>query len=410
MDVPLAEPVAVGLCLVGSAVFSASETALTSLSPTRVEALRGRVGPLARAGLTRWIEAPQSLLVTILIGNNLVNVLASALATDLAQRLVGSRGLASAVGVMTLAILVFGEITPKSLARLHAEAFSRRVAGALYLMDLALRPVSAALGSLAALLSPDSGERAPVTEEDVRLMLMLARRHRQLPVEEVRLMERVLRFREVVAREMMVPRPWVRTLDVSWDLERVRREVLESGHSRFPVVDGSPDAVVGVLHAKDLLRLEPGVSWRALVREPLLVPETRPIAELLERFRSSGQHLAVVLDEYGGLAGVLTLEDAVEYLVGEIRDEFDREGDGIVRRGEGYEVPGRLSLRRLEALVGHPVEPPEGAEVESVGGLVAALLGGAVEPGARSRWAGLVLEVVEAGDGRARRVLVIPAS
>jgi CBS domain containing-hemolysin-like protein len=251
----VADIVAVALCLIGSAFFSASETALTSLPITRLEALRERSGRLTRAGLDRWAKAPQDFLITILVGNNLVNVLASALATSIAYRLSENGGLAIVVGLMTLGILIFGEITPKTLAQRHAEWLAARVAPVLYLFDLVLTPINKVLGLLARLLSRGEGPELPVTEEDLLFMLRLARRHAHLPPEAQVMMESVLRFHRAIAREVMVPRPMVATIDSSIDLTTLRKVVIESAHSRFPVVSGSPDEIVGVLHAKHLLRL-----------------------------------------------------------------------------------------------------------------------------------------------------------
>ena len=252
-----ADIIAVILCLFGSAFFSGSETALTSLPVTRLEALRERSGRLTRAGLDRWATAPQDFLITILVGNNLVNVLASALATSIAYRVSEDGGLALVVGLMTLGILIFGEITPKTFAQRHAEWIAARVAPILYLLDLVLTPINRVLGLLARMLSHGEGPELPVTEKDLLFMLRLAHRHAHLPRDSRWMIESVLRFQHAVAREVMVPRPMVATVDRSWGLETLRDFITTTPHSRFPVVEGSPDDIVGVLHAKHLLRLRP---------------------------------------------------------------------------------------------------------------------------------------------------------
>ncbi len=404
-EIPKLEIVEIAVCLLGSAFFSASETALSSLPVTRLEALRHSAGRLTRAGLDRWATAPQSLLITILVGNNLVNVLASALATSIAYRLSQQVSLAAVVGVMTLGILVFGEITPKALAQSHAVWISRRVAAPLYLLDLVLTPVNRVLGSLARLLSRGRGRELAVTEEDLVFMLRLAHRHAHLPRDSRLMIESVLRYQRAVAREVMVPRPMVVTVDRSWDLATLQHFVAASPHSRFPVVAGSPDDLVGVLHAKHLLRLAPGQAWTEIVVPALYIPESRPLSELQQDFRRSGRHIALVLDEFGGFSGVVTLEDVLELVVGEIEDEFDL---GHLRAAEqvddGWRVAGHLSLRRLESLLHRTIRRPE--DIESVGGLVAHLLAGEVAAGATAAWDGLELTVDTAADGRATRVLV----
>lgn len=404
-----ADVVAVLACLVGSAFFSASETALSSLPLTRLEALRERCGRLTRAGLDRWAQAPQELLITILVGNNLVNILASALATRIAYRVTADGGLALAVGAMTVIVLVFGEITPKTLAQQHAQAIATRVAPLLYLLDLVLKPVNRILGLLTRLLSRRGRVSVPVTEEDLVFMLRLAHRHAQLPRDSRLMIESVLRFQQAIAREVMVPRPLVRTVEVAWTLVELQRAITTSGHSRFPVVDGSPDKIVGVLHAKHLLQLQPDQTWPELVVPPLFVPEARALPDLLQDFRTTGQHIALVLDEFGGLSGVVTLEDALELVVGEIEDEFDVERESaIVRCEDGWLVPGYLSLRRLEALLHRPLHQPD--DIDSVGGLVSELSEAPVEVGDTVVWDGVLLEVRALDEGRVLRMMVRKAT
>jgi len=401
--------VPVALCLVGSAFFSASETALTALPVTRLEAIRNSSTGLTRAGLDRWATAPQELLITILVGNNLVNVLASALATRIAYRISDSGSLAFVVGIMTLVILVFGDITPKTLAQRHSQWISAKVAPILYVLDALLRPINRVLGLIARMLSRGKTGDLPVTEEDLLLLARLAHRHSHLRRDARFMIERVVAFQQAVCREVMVPRKLVVVVDRSLTFDELMSFIAASVHSRFPVVDGSPDAIVGVLHSKHLFRLEPGTPWTNLLVKPLYIPETRALNELLRDFRRTGQHLAIVLDEYGGLSGVITLEDALELLVGEIEDEFDRERTAAVRPAAGgWSVPGYLSLRRLEVLLHRPIRRPGGSD--SVGGLVSHLMDNAVEQNCRAEWDDLNFQVEEVEDGRPNRVLVTPTA
>jgi putative hemolysin len=393
----------------GSGFFAASETALTSLPITRLEALRARSGRLTRAGLDRWAEAPQQLLITILVGNNLVNVLASALATSIAYRISSSGSLAAVVGVMTLVILVFGDITPKTLAQRHAQWIAARVAPVLFFLDVVLTPVNLILGLLTRMLSRGAPVELPVTEADLLFMARLAHRHAQLPRDARLMIERVVRFQRAVGREVMVPRPLVAIVDRSWGLEELRRFITESPHSRFPVVNGSPDDIVGVVHAKHLIRLGSGQQWTELMVPPLFIPEGKPLPDLLQDFRTTGQHLAIVLDEFGGFSGVVSLEDALELVVGEIEDEFDQDRSAaVIQMDGGWSVPGHLSLRRVEVLLHRAIEQP--SDVDSVGGLAAHLLGDRLAPGATAEWGDLQLLVEETEEGRASRVRVNPRS
>lgn len=396
--------VAVIVCLFGSAFFSSSETALSSLPLTRLEALRERHGRLTRKGLDRWSESPQQLLITILIGNNLVNVLASALATKLAYRLSSDFGLSLAVGLMTVAILVFGEITPKTLAQTHAQRLAVRVVPVLYVLDVAARPVNVLLGGLTKLLLRDRRAEAPVTEQDIVLMLRLAHHHAQLTRDERRMLESVLEFHDATAREVMVPRPHVVTLDTSWDLDTVRATVTAAGHSRYPVVDGAPDKIVGLIHAKQLLSLPVDADWTDLVSAPMLIPPSKLLADLLKEFRQLGQHMAIVLDEFGGFAGIVTMEDGVELVVGEIHDEFDQDRpDRIELVDGGWLVPAHLPLRRLERLTERDLSQER---FESIGGLVDSMIQGTLLIGATVVIDGLIVEVVEVDDNRPSRLKV----
>ncbi len=400
-----ADLIAVVVCMVGSGFFSASETALSSLPITRLEALRQSSGRLTRAGLDRWATAPQEFLITILVGNNLVNVLASALATRIAYRITDQGGLAFVVGIMTLVILVFGEITPKTLAQQHSAWIAVKVAPILYLLDVVLKPVNWVLGLLTRLLSSDRGPEPPVTEEDLLFMLRLAHRHAELAREARLMMESVLRFHRAVAREVMIPRTMVETVSVDWDLDTLKSHIASTPHSRFPVIRDSLDDIVGVLHAKHLMTLDREHRWTDLVVPPLYIPEGRMLSDLLQDFRRTGQHLALVLDEYGGFSGVVSLEDALELVVGEIEDEFDKDLETAVIQDEtGWLVPGFMSLRRLESLVARTLEEPEG--IESIGGLIAHLGDGDVAPGTSVTWDGITLVVEQVEDGRATRVRV----
>jgi putative hemolysin len=400
--------VAVVLCLLGSGFFSASETALTSLPITRLEAMRARSGRLTRSGLDRWATAPQELLVTILVGNNLVNVLASALATSIAYRISSSGGLAVVVGVMTLVILVFGEITPKTLAQRHSQWIASRVIGVLYLLDWLLWkliPVNRVLGLVTKLVSRGDATDLPVTEQDLLFMARLAHRHAQLPRDARYMIERTVLFQRAVAREVMVPRPLAQTVDRSWNLDDLQRFIAGSPHSRFPVVAGSPDNIVGVLHSKHLLQLRPGQEWTELMVPPLFIPESKALPDLLHDFRTTGQHLAIVLDEFGGFSGLVSLEDALELVVGEIEDEFDRDReDAVIRLEDGWLVPGHLSLRRLEILLHRSFDRP--SEIDSVGGLASHLLGDGTAPGAEAEWDGIALRIESTDNGRVGRVIV----
>jgi len=272
-----------------------------------------------------------------------------------------------------------------------------------------LTPVNKVLGLLARLLSRGERPELPVTEADLVFMLRLAHRHAHLPKDSRLMIESVLRFQRAVAREVMVPRPMVATVESSWDLQALHGFICSTPHSRFPVVEGSPDDIVGVLHAKHLLRLDRDRGWNELVVPALFVPESRSLPDLLQDFRRSRKHLALVLDEFGGLSGIVTLEDVLELVVGEIDDEFDRGHESVVQAiGDGWRVAGYLSVRRLESILRRTIDQPE--DVDSVGGLVAHLLDGDATVDTMVTWDGLALRVESVDGGRATRVMVTPVA
>jgi len=395
-----------GLCLMGSAFFSASETALTSLPITRLEALRFEGNRLSRAAFSRWANAPGEFLVTILIGNNLVNVVASALASRMALTLSDSGSLAAAVGVTTLAILIFGEISPKTLAQQYPEFVSRRTAPLLLILDFLLRPITPVFALISRLLRKGKKKSIPVTEKDLLYMLRLAHRHAQLPRESTKMIESVLRFQQALAREVMLPRPRIINLDRGWDFERVLATIREAGHSRFPLIDGSPDHILGIVHVKKLLGIEAPENWTSVAQDALFIPESKAVPELLQEFRTSGVHMAIVLDEFGGCAGMVTLEDVMELLVGEIRDEFEEIRDAdLLPTEKGFSLAAHISLRRLERLFERNLD--QAGEVDSIGGLLLRELGGKVSDGDEIRWSGLKLRVLSSLDGRPQRVEAI---
>jgi len=399
--------IAIVLCLFGSAFFSSSETALTGLPLTRLEALQSSASRPVRLALKRWSDAPQEFLITILVGNNLVNVIASALASRIAYRVSNEGALAVAVGLMTLAILIVGEITPKTLAQRHSEWISVRVAPLLYVLDVMIRPLNLVLGLLTRLITRNSAIAAPVTRDDLRFMLRLAHRHAQLPRDARYMIESVLRFQKVVAKEIMVPRPQVITLDSSWTEDQVLERVRLAGHSRFPLVSGSLDNIEGVIHAKALIAHRPGVPWQHLAVPAMFIPEVKPLPDLLGDFQTKGQHMAVVLDEYGGCSGIVTLEDAIEIVVGEIQDEFDGSRiPDVLATGRGFSVAGHVSLRRLENVLNRSIASTSVAD--SVGGLVVDHLERETVEGAHVEWDGLSFNVTAVENGRPSRLLVTP--
>jgi magnesium and cobalt exporter, CNNM family len=410
--------------LVGS-VFAAAEIALVSLRESQVRnlaAARGRRGQIVQ----RLHADPNRFLASVQVGVTLAGFLSAAfggatLAGKLAPVLAGwglPTGAATPVALVaiTLAIsylsLVLGELTPKRLALQRGEGIALFMAPALDKLARWFRPViwllSVSTNGVVRLLGGDPrAQRQQITDEELR---ELVSGHEALGEEERRIVEDVFEAGDRQIREVMVPRTEVDFIDASTPVFRAAKLALEQPHSRYPVIRGSADEVIGFVHVRDLLG--PEVSGRSLrvgqlAREALTLPWTRPILAALADMRREGVHLAIVADEYGGTAGIVALEDLVEELVGDIRDEYDAEEQETTRRGDEIEVDGLLNLDDFEDETGLPL--PDGP-YETVAGYIAAQLGHVPDVG-EAVFIGEHRLVVTALDGRrVARVLVTGAT
>ncbi len=405
---------AIVLLLVGlvlSGLFSGVETALTALPYSRVAGLARRGGRVARWGWRRWRTRPHRVLVALLAGNTLVNIGISAVATELALTLFGNRGLGIAVGVTTVVVLTFGEVTPKTLARVNPEALSRRVIVPVAALEWLLTPLIVPLlgfSHLVAKLRRVSLHSMPSASrpEDVRFLLTMARKEGHLSELQHSMLEAVLRFEGAQVRQVQKPRTDVVFLADTLTLEQVQARVKAQGYSRYPVYHGRDDNVVGVLHVKDLLRPEARTQpWTSFLQPVLFVPESKRVVDLLREMRERRSHIALSVDEYGNVAGLVTLEDLLELIVGDIQDEFDTSQPlWSAERPGVWLVRGSLPVERLARLTGKPVEVA--VDYTSVAGLLLDLAGTVPAVGSRFQVGELLLEVVEASERRIDRVRV----
>lgn len=340
--------------LVLSGVFSGSETALVSLSLARAEALlkEGRSGAKA---LHHLKCDPSRMLITILIGNNLVNIAASALATVIATRLFGDFGPGIAVGVLTVLILTFGEITPKSLATRHAERISLVIAPFMYgLMRLIYPFVWLFLQITDWVQTLTGGRRDPVvTESELIAMVEHGEEEGVIEPDERQMIERVFYFNDLKASDVMTQRREVFSLAEDRALGNALPEIVKKRYSRIPLYSQDPDEILYILNSRDVLEAVAAGKLDQPLKElaipALFVPENQPIDELLTLLRKQKQHLAVVVDEHGFMQGVVALEDLLEELVGEIYDESDELPDDYLKLSdESLLVDGTAELRVVE--------------------------------------------------------------
>jgi len=408
--------------IVVEAVFVASEMALVTLREGQVRALaeKGRRG----AKVARLVEDPNRFLSAVQIGVTTTALLSSAfgaitLSDSLARAFEDSglgHDLAKVLGflVVTLIIayitLVVGELAPKRVALQRAESTASAVGPTLDRFARMMRPViwllSVSTDVVVRLLGGDPNvNRERITEEELRDLVTA---HEALSREERRLIDEVFEAGERQLREVMVPRTEVEFLDAGWSVTRAVKLAAAMPHSRFPIVRGSHDEVVGFVHLRDLYSpagmARRGVKVGDLAREVLMLPSTKRVLPALSEMRRSGDHLAVVVDEYGGTAGIVTLEDLIEELIGEIRDEYDVEEDDAKRlRGGDIEVDGLLNLDDFADETGH--ELPEGP-YETVAGCLMSQLGRLPRQGDAVEVATMRLKVTKMDGRRVARVRV----
>jgi putative hemolysin len=381
-----------------SAFFSGSETALMSVDRIALHR-RAREGNRTAALIERQRERPHRMLSALLIGNNLVNVAATALATTIAVRLLGqNRGILAATVIATTMIVFFSEILPKTAAALRPWLICRFAARPIWLLENALRPVVALLDlatrPLMRLLGRRTGRLSPGLDE-LRALVSLARGS-EVPPSVLEIVDRSLHLGRVTAEEVMVPR--VRAVMVARGMTLAEAVALQrrKGHSRFPVYEGDPDRVVGFLHISEILR-RPTATWEEItageiIRPVLQIPGTTTLTDLLRQMQARAIHMAVVLDEYGGTDGIVTMEDVLEEVVGSILDEMDvdREEE-IVRLGDDrYRVRGPVSLAFLARETGVDLSHED---VATVGGLIQHLLARPAQAGDTVSWNGFELRV-----------------
>ncbi len=411
-QVPTLELVGIVVCLILSAFFSGSETALTSLSLIRLERLLEK-GTLWTRALGLWKHNPNGVLTTILIGNNIFNITASALATDLASRYFADRGIPIAIGGMTFLLLFSGEITPKTIARTYADALAPLLMNGVMVFHGLFYPVTWVLTwfirGLFRLFGGRHGGRDRVTEEDIEYIVSLGRRQGTLDKEKETLLSSIFEFSDTTTREIMVPRTDMVTVPVDSPYEKVVDISLESGFSRIPVYEDSIDKVVGIFYTKNLitppLKDEQGTFLASRMRPAVFIPESKKISEVLKLFQRERIHMAMVVDEFGGIGGLVTMEDIIEELLGEIQDEFDTEEERLVKIGEAtYLADARVNIEDLEEELG--VQYPEDRDYESLGGFLMHEAGEVPTEGWEHVHAGFLLHVLEADPQRVIKVRI----
>ena len=403
------------VCFLLSIFFSGAETALTSLSEAKTQQLLESSRRSAKA-LLLWSKYPNRVLTTLLVGSNIVNTLSAAIATVIAEHLFGGYGIAIATGLVTLALLVFCDVTPKTFARHNAEAIAPIAMVILAPFYWFFSPIVFLLTWFAAvvvrLMGGRSSSEGPVaTEEDIAFMIRLGHQGGVLASEEGEMLESVFEFRDTLVKEAMVPRTNICSLDKNASLDEVLSEIREHNHSRWPVFEDNIDNVIGVFHSKELFEVlkQPHAEFCLMnhVRPALFVPDIMKVRALLKEFKHGKAHLAVVVDEYGGTAGIISLEDILEEIVGEIRDEYDdADEEQLFRRIDhnNYQANGQASIYDLgDAL---EIQFPNEEPYETLGGFLIATYGKMPPPNTEMDFKGWRFMIKNADEKRITSVLI----
>ena len=360
--------------LVGfSAFFSASETAFSSLNQIRLKS-RAEDGDSSAARVLAMAEQYDKLLSTILIGNNIVNIAAASIGTILFTRMLGAeRGATVSTIVLTIIVLIFGEVTPKSLAKEMPEKVATAVSPFLVVLMALMTPLTWLFTQWKKLLGHfvHSGEADTITEGELMTMVSEAENDGELTDRESELIRSAIEFDDVEVEEILTPRVDVVAVEDDIPLEELAQTFAESGYSRLPVYHGTIDNIIGVVHEKDfyIARLKKATKIDDLVVPTLYTTGSTQISQLLRTLREQHHHLAVVVDEYGGTEGLITLEDILEELVGEIWDEHDEVTEDFRKQSDGsWLVSGSASVDDLYEELDLPEE--EDIDSNTVNGLV----------------------------------------
>lgn len=381
-----------------SAFFSSAETALTTVNRIRVRTL-AEAGNKSAITLAKILEDQGKMLSAILVGNNVVNLTASSMSTTLVMSIWGNKAISIATGILTLLILVFGEISPKTISTLYSETISLKYAKIIYPFMTIMTPVIYVVHILSfnflrlVHVNPNKKQDA-ITEDELRTIVDVSHEEGVIESEERKMINNVFDFGDSVARDIMIPRIDMTLVEVNATYEELIDIFREEMYTRIPVYEETSDNVIGIINMKDLLLNDNSTDFniRNFLREPLYTYEYKKTAELMIEMRQTCNNVVIVLDEYGATAGMITLEDLLEEIVGEIRDEYDEDEENEMVEVAPYEylVEGSIKLDDLNDRLGLELESED---YDSIGGLIIGLLDRLPEQGEEVKYRDIRLVV-----------------
>lgn len=389
------------LCIVLSGIFSATETAYSTASKVRLTTMSDE-GDKKAGKVLKLLNNYEKVLFTVLVGNNIVNITATTLATLLFIAMMGDIGATVSTIVITVVVLLFGEISPKMLAKQHPEGFAKNVYGFLRACMFILTPITFILDGWKWLLSKmfRFPQTASFSEEELITIVETAENEGQLEKHESELIRSAIEFEDLDVRDIMVPRVNVEAVPEDATMEEIYKVFVESGYSRLPVYRDDIDTIVGILHEKDfsVLLHDGGTDIKPLIKKCIYLTQSIKISTALGMLQKEKIHMAIVVDEFGGTDGIVTLEDILEELVGEIYDEHDSEEEQIKKIDDNtYIIKGDENFEEmLEEL--DVKSPDEETEATTVGGFVSEQLDRMPAPGDKLTVDGMEMEVIKATD------------
>ncbi|WP_032123240.1 HlyC/CorC family transporter [Clostridium amazonitimonense] len=397
--------------LLMSAFFSASETALMSFSKIRIKHLVEE-GVKGADKIEKLIGSPNKLLGSILVGNNIANIAASALATSIALDVFGARGVGIATIIMTVLVLIFGEITPKSLAAQNSEKVSFKVYKPISMVVTIFKPVVTIFTFLSSgfikLLGGNPEKTQPfITQEELKTLVDVGEEEGVLEVEEKEMIYNVFEFGDLQVKDVMIQRVDIVAITTESTYEEILEVIKREQFSRIPVYNETIDNIVGILYVKDLLLREKEEEFKVeeYMREANYTYEFRRITDLFSDMKKDRNHMYIVLDEYGGTVGIVTIEDLVEEIVGDIEDEYDDEDDreiDVIKEDE-YIVSGSAKLDDINDLIGTSIESEE---FDSVGGFIIGQLGRFPDMGDNVQYENIKFVIEDIDKNRIKKVRI----
>ncbi len=405
-EIPFTSYILLLFLILLSAFFSASETAFISLGKYHYQKLLERDRRRAEK-LSFWFENPEKILITTLIGNNFVNILASVFAATISYQYFHKIIPSFIAGIMTFIILVFGEIIPKSIAKKHSEKVALLASFPLKIFSIIFTPFVKFLLFISNIFLMIFGEKIetiiPVlTEEDVKAMITAGEEEGVIEEKEKEMIHSIFEFGDKMVKEIMTPRVNIIAVEENTYLKEIVKMIGIYGYSRMPVYEKNIDKILGLVYIKDIISKQSQENWENLkakdiMRNVYFVPETKKVIELLRELQILKLQMAIVIDEYGGTAGLVTMEDLIEEIVGEISDEFKKDEKEYIKINEGrYLVKGSTEIEKVEDILG--IKIPEEIDVETIAGFVLSHFGKFPKKGEEFEYMGYKIVVQDASD------------